>query len=456
MPRPRTPEGPHSAAPLSVAVVGAGPAGFYAADAFLRRGTSCRIDVIDRLPTPFGLVRAGVAPDHQSTKNVTRAWERVLQRGEVRLIGNVALGETVSYDELRGLYDAVVLAFGAQAPRRLDIAGEDLEGVCDATSFVAWYNAVPGAADLSAQVRRARAAVVVGNGNVALDIARLLAKTGEELAEGDIDPRAAGAIAAAPLSDIYVVGRRGPLQASFTAPELAEFGGLAEAGAAVSADDLPEDADSVPEDERTKKRRNLKILRGYADAAAARPVRVRFVFNASPASVLGDARMSGVRLEHNRLEAGRAVGTGRTYEIGAQLLVSAIGYRVADGVPGVPLDARRGAVANDGGRVAPGVYVTGWARRGPTGVIGTNRNDARGVVERIFADGVAAAKPGPEGLDALLAAREVRRVDYSGWRRIDAAEIAAARAAQGDTGKRPRVKFTKVSDMLAAAGAAAR
>ena len=454
MPRPHIPDGPDSAPPLSVAVVGAGPAGFYAADAFLRRGAPCRIDIIDRLPTPFGLVRAGVAPDHQSTKNVTRAWERVLQRDEVRLIGNVALGETVGYDELRRLYDAVVLAFGAPMSRRLGVPGEGLEGVCDAASFVAWYNAVPGAGDLSARVRRARAAAVVGNGNVALDIARLLAKTGDELAEGDIDPSAAAAMAAAPLRDIYVIGRRGPLQASFTAPELAEFAGLAEAGAVVSADDLPENADSAPEEERTKKRRNLKILRGYADAATARPVRVRFVFNASPTAVLGDGRMSAVRLERNRLEAGRAVGTGETREIEAQLLVTAIGYRVADIAPGLPLDPR-GTVANAGGRVAPGVYVTGWARRGPTGVIGTNRNDARGVVERIFADGVVAAKPGPAGLDALLAARGARRVDYAGWRRIDAAEVAAARAA-GGAGKRPRVKFTRVSDMLEAAGVAAR
>ena len=444
-------------APLSVAIVGAGPAGFYTADAFLRRGAARRIDILDRLPTPYGLVRAGVAPDHQKTKNVVKVFDRILRDPAVRLIGNVALGATISYEELVRLYDVTVLAFGAQAPRRLGAPGEERAGALDAARFVGWYNAAPGAADLSSSVA-AEAAVVVGNGNVALDIARLLAKTPAELADGDIDPAAAAAIGAAPLRDIYVVGRRGPLQANFTAPELAEFGGLAEAGAVVSAADLPDDSAlaDVAEAERPKKRRNLRLLRAYAaaaDAARARPVRVRFLFRASPAAILGGARMTGVRFERNRLEGGRARGTGETFDIAAQLLVSAIGYRVADGVAGLPLDAARGTVANANGRVAPGVYVVGWARRGPTGVIGANRNDARDVVETILADGAAAGKPGPAGLDALLAARSVETVDYAGWRRIDAAEIAAA---QGLPGARPRVKFTRVADMLAAAGARAR
>ena len=441
-----------SAAPLSVAIVGAGPAGFYAADAFLRRGTNCRIDVIDRLPTPFGLVRAGVAPDHQSTKNVTRAFDRTLQRPEVRFVGNVELGETVSGAELAELYDAVVLTFGAQTPRTLGIPGEDREGVCDAAGFVNWYNAVPGAPDLSRRVA-VEAAVVVGNGNVALDIARLLAKTPDELADGDIDPAAAAAIGAAPLRDVYVVGRRGPLEASFTAPELSEFGRLAAAAPVVSPADLPEDA--APAAESAGKRRNLRILQDYAAASAAaedRPARVRFLFRASPAEVLGEGgggRMTGARLERNRVVGGRAVGTGETFAIAAGLLVSAIGYRAADGIAGIPVD-RRGTVANVDGRVRPGLYVAGWARRGPTGVIGTNRNDARGVVDRVLADGLAPGKPGRDGLDALLRARGARPVDYAGWRRIDAAETAAAR---GLPGARPRVKMTRVADMLAAAEA---
>ena len=442
--------------PLSVAIVGAGPAGFYAADAFLRRGAPCRIDMLDRLPTPFGLVRAGVAPDHQSTKNVIRLYDRTLQDPRVRLAGNVALGETLGFDELRRLYDVTVLSFGAPRSRRLGVPGEDRGGVFDATQFVNWYNAVPMAAAetaaVAASVRGARAAVAVGNGNVALDIARLLAKTRAELAVGDIDPGAADAIAAAPLRDIYVVGRRGPAQASFTAPELREFGGLAEAAPAVSAADLPANADSEPVAERRKKTRNLGILRGYAEterAALKRPVRVRFVFLASPVEILGGARMTGVRFERNRLQDGRARGTGETFDIVAQLLVSAIGYRAEGAAAGVPIDDRRGVVANVEGRVAPGVYAVGWARRGPTGMIGTNRNDAREIVDAILADGAAPGKPGPDGLDALLRARGVRAVDYEAWRRIDAAEIAAAAGRAGED--RPRLKFTRVEDMLAAA-----
>ncbi len=435
---------------LSIAIVGTGPAGFYAAQAFLRRNTPCAIDMIDRLPTPFGLVRAGVAPDHQSTKQITRLFDKILRDKAVRFVGNVELGAAVSLADLTRLYDIVILAFGAQVPRRLGIPGEDLVGVADATRFVNWYNAVPGADDLSALVA-ARTAVIVGNGNVALDIARLLAKTDRELGDSDINPKAAAAIAAAPLQDIVVVGRRGPLQASFTAPELSEFGKLAEASVVVSASDLPDNADSVDKAERPRKEKILRLLRACAEGGTpegARPVRIRFLFCASPTEILGNGQMTGVRLVRNRLEDARAVATGETFDIPAELMVSAIGYRVAADIAGLPVDERRGIVANSDGRVAPGVYVVGWARRGPRGVIGTNRNDARSVVERILADEITPGKPGPQGLDALLAANAMRPVDYEGWRHIDAAEIAAANGA----GARPRIKFTRLADMLAAAG----
>ena len=291
---------------LSVAIVGAGPAGFYAADALVRKPEACRIDFLDRLPTPFGLVRAGVAPDHQSTKNVVRVYDRVLQNDAVRLIGNVELGRDFTYDELKSLYDVVILAVGAQAPRRLGISGESLFGVVESTGFIDWYNAVPGAPNLSDEVT-AKAAVVVGNGNVALDIARLLAKTPAELADGDIDPSAADAITAAPMTDIYVVGRRGPMQASFTSPELREFGELEEAAPIVDGAILPDTADDVPDAERPKKQKNLRILQSFADsdgAADARPVKIHLMFYASPVEILGDDRVTGVRFDHNRLENG--------------------------------------------------------------------------------------------------------------------------------------------------------
>jgi ferredoxin--NADP+ reductase len=381
---------------------------------------------------------------------VVRVFDRILRNDAVRLLGNVEMGRDVAYGELKALYDAVVLAVGAQVPRRLGIPGEGLTGVVDATGFVDWYNAVPGAPDLAARLD-ARTAVVVGNGNVALDIARLLAKTDAELAAGDIDPRAAEAIAGAPLADIYVVGRRGPLHAAFTSPELSEFGTLAEAAPVVNPASLPDSADSVAEEERPKKAKNLRILKDYAAAngdADARPVKVRLVFFASPVEILGEHRVEAVRFERNRIVDGRAVGTGETFVIEAQLFVEAIGYRVKAGDGGPPVDERHGIIANEGGRVEPGVYAVGWARRGPTGVIGTNRNDSRDVVERVTADALPGGRPGPERLDSLLAERGARVVTYDGWRRIDEAEIAAAHHRS----RRPRVKFTSIEEMLAVAG----
>jgi len=432
---------------LSVAIVGAGPAGFYAADALVRKPEACRIDILDRLPTPYGLVRAGVAPDHQNTKNVIRVYDRILQNDAVRLIGNIELGRDVAYDELKSIYDVLILAVGAQAPRSLGIPGESLFGVVDSTGFVNWYNAVPGSLDLSEEVN-AQTAVVVGNGNVALDIARLLAKTPAEMAQSDIDPGAADAITAAPLTNIYVVGRRGPLQASFTSPELSEFGQLEDAAPVVDPTIMPESAADVPDAERPKKEKNLRILKAFSEvdgAADPRPVKIHLMFYASPVEILGDDRVSAVRFERTRLEDGRAVPTGETFEIDAQLFVSAIGYRSASGEDGPPIDEARGTIKNDSGRVEDGVYVVGWARRGPTGVIGTNRNDARSVVDQIIDDHVAPGKPGPEGLDALLAERAAETTSYEDWQRIDQAEVAAG------SGNRPRVKFTRIEDMIDAA-----
>lgn len=430
------------AKPLSIAIVGAGPAGFYAADALLRKSRSCRIDIIDRLPTPYGLVRAGVAPDHQSTKNVIRIYDRILQDPAVRLVGNITLGRDVSYDQLKALYDVLILSFGAQVPRRLGIAGESLGGVVDATGFVDWYNAVPGAPDLCRAVQ-VEAAVVVGVGNVALDIARLLAKTKAETAASDIDPDAGAALQRSPIADIYVVGRRGPLQAAFTAPELRELGKLERGVPVVDAAALPDDASSVAEEDRRKREKNLSILKGYGEIGEdPRPVKIHLMFGASPLEILGADRVSGVRFARNRIESGRAVPTGETFEVAAQLVVSAIGYRSANGAGHPPLDAARGVVKNQDGRVEPGVYVVGWARRGPSGVIGTNRNDAREVVDLILADDLAVAKPGGAGLDALLAEGGAEPTTYEDWKRIDAAEVAAGAA------DRPRVKLTSIAAML--------
>ncbi len=428
---------------VAIAVVGSGPAGLYAADALIKKCPGCRIDIIDRLPTPFGLVRAGVAPDHQSTKNVIRVFEKTLDKDGVRFCGNVGVGRDISYDELKALYDVVVLAVGAQEPRRLGVPGEDLAGVISATDFVGWYNGVPGAPDCTDDVQT-DTAVVVGNGNVAMDVARLLAKTADELAASDIVPAAAAAIARAPLKDIYVIGRRGPMDASFTFPELSELGKLTEAipliAGAPLPDDVPEDGDA---DTIKRQERNLRVLKNYvANDSAAAAVRVHLLFCASPTAVRGVDRVEGLELVRNRIEDGRAVPTGETFSLDCGLVIPAIGYRVTP-FPGLPVDDRRGIVSNQDGRVEPGVYVVGWAKRGPTGVIGTNRVDARTVVEEIADDNPKpAGKPGPDGLDKMLAARGVTVVSTADWRQIDAAEIARA------SGARPRVKFTDIAEMV--------
>jgi ferredoxin--NADP+ reductase len=428
---------------VAVAIVGSGPAGFYAADALLGKLPGCRIDILDRLPTPFGLVRAGVAPDHLSTKNVIRLYEKILDKDGVRLLGNVGLGRDVSYDELKRLYDVVVLAFGAEEPRRLCVPGEDRAGVVNVTDFVGWYNAVPGARDCAPDLAGVRGAVVIGNGNVALDVARLLAKTAEELARGDIAPPAAAAITAAPITDIWVIGRRGPVQSSFSFPVLSEFSGLVEAMALVDPGQLPADASAAEEAERRKKEKNLQVLKILAaNSADDKPVRIHFAFCAAPVAVLGEARMTGLELMRNRLEGNRAVATGETFRIDAQLMVPTIGYRVSP-IAGLPFDSERGIVANRDGRVEPGVYVVGWAKRGPTGVVGTNRVDSRTVVELIAADGPKAGKPGGGGLDELLRARGVRVIGTADWRIIDAAERARGRDA------RPREKLATIEAMLA-------
>ncbi|SMF17302.1 ferredoxin--NADP+ reductase [Tistlia consotensis] len=432
--------------PLSVAIVGSGPSGFYAAEALLKGG-DVAIDLIERLPTPFGLVRGGVAPDHQSTKQVVRAFERTARDKAVAYFGHVEIGRDLSMDELCGLYDAVVLAVGAPADRPLGIPGEELPGVVGSAAFVGWYNGHPDFARVDPPLSTERA-VVIGNGNVALDVARVLVKTPQEMAASDIAEEAEAAISAAPLREVVLLGRRGPVEARFTLKELREMGTLAAAAVALDPAQLPAAAPAgLPERKRRLAERNLEILRGLAAAAAARPKRVRFEFYARPVAVLGARRVEGLRWERTELRDGRVVGTGQLHDLPCGLIVPAIGYR-SKRIPGVPFDAGRGRLRNRDGRIAEGLYCVGWCKRGPSGVIGSNKQDgdlAAETIRRELGPRVAGGggKPGRPGLQRLLSARGVRWVDYPAWQAIDAAERAAA--AEGA----PRRKFVSIDDMLA-------
>lgn len=430
---------------ITVAIVGAGPAGFYTAESLLRSDLDVRIDLIERLPTPFGLVRSGVAPDHQQTKRVERAFARTAEHPDVHFYGNVALGEDLTLDELRGLYDAVVLAVGAPRDRRLGIPGEGKANVFGASAFVGWYNGHPDYVGLNPKLDAENAAVI-GNGNVALDIARVLVKTPEEMEHSDLPEHAARAIAKAGLRDLHILGRRGPGQAKFSTPELSEFTKLADALCRVAPPEIPEAAPSDL-DERTKRivERNLATFRALMerqDGGESR--RVHFRFWSRPLEILGDERVEAVRIAHTRLdETCKLADTGEVEEVPCGLLIAAIGYE-APPLADLLFDRRGGHYKHEAGRIATGLYCVGWCRRGPSGTIGTNKADgadvARHIVEEHGADG---GKPGGPGLEALLAERGIRWVDSEEWDAIDQAEREAAPEGA------PRKKFVRVKDMLA-------
>ena len=428
--------------PVSVAIVGSGPAGFYTADALLKSGADVRIDIIERLPTPFGLIRDGVAPDHQTTKKVSAKFERTALSEQVRYWGNVEVGRDVGLAELRRMYDAVVLCVGAPLDRPLGIPGEDKQGVLGSAAFVGWYNGHPDFRDLDPDLNTS-AVAVVGVGNVAIDVARVLVKTEAEMATSDLTGYAAKAIRSAPLTDVYMFGRRGPVEAKFTNVELREMGKLENSVPQVDAAQLPDGVGNLPDRDRRLKERNLATLREFAARRAdEKPKRVHFRFYAAPVEVLGGDRVEGLRLERTRVEKGRAVGTGELFDIACGVVIAAIGYR-SDPVEGAPFDGDRQIVANTDGRVADGLYAAGWIMRGPTGVISSNRADCAAVAEHIGADVPEGKKPGREALEALLRERRVRPVSYAEWKKIEAAEAANA------TPPAPRRKFVTVEDMLA-------
>lgn len=431
---------------LHIAIVGSGPAGFYTAEAAQKQwGDDVAIDIFDILPVPYGLIRFGVAPDHQSIKAVARRYEATANCDNCRFTGNVAIGTDVSIAELQQLYDAVVMATGAPNDKALSIPGANLANVFGSAAFVGWYNGHPRFADLDPDLS-GETAVVIGMGNVALDVARILAKTPAEFAGSDIVAHALDALAASRIKRIVILGRRGPHQIMMTPKELGELAQLERASPRVDPRDLPDLGDDAMLEPGHRK--SVTHLRSFAAIPASHhadmDIEIDFDFFASPRAILGEGRVEGVEVEHTEVKAGRAVGTGEIYRIPCSLVVSCIGYQSSP-IAGLPFDERAGRFASDEGRILPGLYCVGWARRGPSGTIGTNRPDSFNVVERMAEDlKGASGKRGRAGFDELAEKRGLKLVTFDDWKQIEAAEEARAREGA------PREKFVDVDEMIAA------
>jgi ferredoxin--NADP+ reductase len=455
---------------LRVAIVGAGPAGFYAAEALLRQdNVPVEVDMFDRLPTPFGLVRAGVAPDHQKIKFVTTAFDKVARHPRFRFFGGVEVDHHLTVEDLKRHYHQILYSTGAQTDRRMGIPGEDLRGSHPATEFVAWYNGHPDYRDCEFDLSQERVAIV-GVGNVAIDVARILSRSVEELEKTDIADHALEALARSGVREVFLLGRRGPAQAAFTNPELKELGELQIADVTARPEEVELDPATRTALERNPDRattKKVEILRGYARRPlTGKPRRLTLRFLVSPVEVLGDdaGRVRAIRLVRNELYATdtgtlQARPTNQLEELPAGLVFRSVGYRGVP-VPGVPFHEGWGVILNESGRVLdpdtrrprPGEYTAGWIKRGPSGVIGTNKPDAAETVAAMLEDAAAGqvlrpADPDPADVERLVRERQPQVVSYGDWLRLDQVEIEQGRAAG-----RPRRKLTRLADMLAALG----
>lgn len=439
-----------------VVVVGSGPAGLYAAEELSK--AEIAVDVLDRLPCPYGLLRYGVAPDHLKMKNLEITLRKTLERPEVRFLGGAELGRDVSVEELHEFYDAIVYATGSSVDRHLGVPGEDLPGSFSATEFVSWYSGHPDA-DIDQFTLDATGVVVIGVGNVAVDVVRVMAKTATEMRETDVPDHVLEVLEASKITDIHMVGRRGPVQAKFTTKELRELGELANADIIVRSDELElDEASEVALEGDKSLRKNLEVIRGWADREpTGKPRRIHLRFLHSPVEILGSDRVSGVRLERNALNGrGGVAGTGSSVDVDAQMVLRSVGYR-GTALPGVPFDDRDCVIPNEAGRVmvdgshVPGEYVAGWIKRGPTGVIGTNRSDAKETIGCLLEDLDSLPRSGadPDAIIEHLRRRDVPVVTWEGWQAIDEAEKAL-----GARDDRTRVKIHDLQDLFDAAKAA--
>lgn len=430
-----------------VAIIGSGPAGYYTAEAALKLfEDDVRIDIIDRLPVPYGLIRFGVAPDHQSIKGVYRRYEKTALNDNCRFVGNVEVGRDITIAELQELYDAVVLATGAPHDRPLDIPGSDLPGVIGSAAFVGWYNGHPDFQDLDPPLE-AKHVAIIGNGNVALDVARILSKTPDEFRGSDIVGHALDRLATSGVERITLLGRRGPHQIAMTPKELGELGELQRAAPHVDPDDLPDEgADALLEPGQRKSVTHLRQFAALGEAErAAKPIAIDFDFFAMPIGIEGDGKVERLMVERTELDKDlRSRGTGDIYALDCGMVVSCIGYRTP-AIEGVPYEHGRGRFANDEGRILPGLYCVGWARRGPSGTIGTNKPDGYAIANLVGEDiGLGQGKRGRTGLDALLHGRNADIVTFRDWKNIEKAEELRARDGS------PREKFVAIEDMIAA------
>lgn len=446
--------------PLHVAIVGSGPSGFYAAEALFKSGLTLQITMLERLPVPFGLVRSGVAPDHAKLKQVIEVYARIAEMPGYNYYGNIKVGADIFIEELCQGYHAVILAYGAEADKSLGVEGEGLRGSHTATDFVGWYNGHPDYRESAFDLSHERA-VIIGQGNVAADVARILAKSPEELAHTDIAEHALEVLRASKVREIFVVGRRGPAQAKFTSKELKEFGELDQCDPSIDPAELSLNAASTAEladPGNAGAKKVMEIFSGFATRPRRDvPRRVVFTFLKSPVRIVGTGRVERLVLEKNVLAGDpmnqSARGTGQFVELDAGLLFRSIGYRGVP-MPGIPFDQRSGTIPNRDGRVLandrelPRLYVAGWIKRGPTGIIGTNRADSVATVASLVADlpklSAAGRKSGFASIQNLLQRRKIRPVSFSDWKSIDAAEVA-----RGAKSGKPREKFTYVKEMLA-------
>ncbi len=445
--------------PFRVAIVGSGPSGFYAAEALIKSDIVVKVDMLERLPSPYGLVRSGVAPDHPKLKQAILLYDKIAQSPEFNLIANVTVGKDISVDELRDSHHAIIFTCGAESDRRLGISGEDLAGSYTATEFVAWYNGHPDYRqrqfDLSNEV-----AVIIGQGNVAADVARILSKTVDELKHTDIAEHALDALAESKIKNIYVIGRRGPAQAKFTPKELREFGELENCDAVVDSAEMELNETSnieLQEKSNIGSKKIYDLFQKYSSQAiSAKARRCHFQFLRSPVELLGDTKLERVRIEYNQLSGDpfkqSARGSGEFYELETGILFRSIGYR-GIAIEGVPFHDSWGIFPNEDGRImendeiVPQFYTAGWIKRGPSGIIGTNRACSVATVNSLLADldtlDAGEQKTGAEMLYPLLDSRNVRYLNYQEWMKIDLKEVE-----RGEPRGKPREKFTYVDEMM--------